>query len=84
MAYIQVRIDDALKSDASLVANNLGIDLPTAVRMFLKQMVRENALPFRPSADPFKSPQNQAYLKKLYDEYKAGKIKAEPHDSIRE
>ena len=36
MAILQVRIDDELKNQASVVYGELGIDLSTAVRMFLK------------------------------------------------
>ena len=83
MANLQIRIDDVLKNSASAVAEQLGFDLPTAVRMFLKQMVSDQALPFRPKIDPFYSEENQAYLKKAYTDYQKG----EPlvyHDLIRE
>ncbi|MDD7224360.1 MAG: type II toxin-antitoxin system RelB/DinJ family antitoxin, partial [Lachnospiraceae bacterium] len=34
---VQVRIDDELKNQATAVYDALGIDLSTAVRMFLKR-----------------------------------------------
>lgn len=63
MANLQVKIDDSLRNDAQHVAAQLGLDLPTAVRMFLVQMVRQNGLPFQACADPFYSKANQQYLK---------------------
>ena len=39
--------------------------LSTAVRLFLTQMVRENGLPFRPTADPFFSVKNQEHLARV-------------------
>jgi len=46
-SLLQVRVDDALKDEASKVFENLGIDTSTAVRMFLKRAVMENGIPFR-------------------------------------
>lgn len=43
---LQVRVDDALKAQAAAVYEELGIDLPTAVRMFLKRSVLVNGIPF--------------------------------------
>lgn len=73
MANLQVKIDDQLNADAKLVANNIGMDVTTAVRIFLKQFVRENGFPFRPMADPFYSVQNMAALQKSIAQLEAGK-----------
>lgn len=43
---VQVRIDDELKNQATAVYDALGIDLSTAVRMFLKRSVLVNGVPF--------------------------------------
>lgn len=43
---VQVRIDDELKNQATAVYEALGIDLSTAVRMFLKRSVIVNGVPF--------------------------------------
>lgn len=43
---IQVRIDDNLKSEATNIFDKLGIDISTAIRMFLKRSVQENGIPF--------------------------------------
>ena len=43
---LQVRIDDDLKTQATLVYDQLGLDLSTAVRMFLKKSVAVNGIPF--------------------------------------
>ena len=45
-SLLQVRIDDTLKNQAAEVFDNLGIDTSTAVRMFLKRVVKENGIPF--------------------------------------
>ena len=51
MALLQVRVDDDLKNQASVIFNELGIDLSTAIRMFLKKSVLEKGLPFDTKID---------------------------------
>lgn len=43
---VQVRMDESLRVEASSIAEQLGLDLPTAIRVFLKKMVAERAVPF--------------------------------------
>ena len=45
-SLVQVRIDDDLKNQATAIYDALGIDLSTAVRMFLKRSVMVNGIPF--------------------------------------
>lgn len=45
-SLVQVRIDDDLKNQAAAIYDALGIDLSTAVRMFLKRSVMVNGIPF--------------------------------------
>lgn len=49
MVNLQIRLDDKLKLEAQAVAEALGMEVATAVRIFLCQMVRDKALPFTPS-----------------------------------
>ena len=46
MATINIRVDDNLKEQASVLFDNLGMDLSTAVRMFLKKSVQVGGIPF--------------------------------------
>lgn len=46
MATIQIRVDDKLKDDAVEVFDKLGMDLSTAVRVFLKRSIIEGGIPF--------------------------------------
>ena len=46
MAIVQLRIDDELKLQAVSVYEKLGIDLSSAIRMFLKRSVMVNGIPF--------------------------------------
>ena len=45
-SIVQFRIDDDLKNQATELYDRLGIDLSTAMRMFLKRSVSVNGSPF--------------------------------------
>ena len=42
---ISVKVEEELKDAANLILSELGLDVPTAIRMYLKSVVRENGLP---------------------------------------
>ena len=46
MTVLQVRVDEELKNQAGAVYNELGMDLSTAIRMFLKRSVLVGGIPF--------------------------------------
>ncbi len=48
---IQLRLDEELKVGAENVLAELGLDMPTALRLFLKKVVSTRAIPFRISAE---------------------------------
>lgn len=45
-SVIQVRVDDELKAQAAAVFEELGLDLSTAIRMFMKRSVLQKGIPF--------------------------------------
>ena len=47
----QMRIDETLKNEASKLYDAIGLDLPTAIRMFLKKSVSEQGIPFSTKLD---------------------------------
>ena len=51
MGVLQVRVDDNLKNQASEILEKEGLDLSTAVRMFLKKVVLEDGFPFNKGID---------------------------------
>lgn len=53
-AYVRARIDPALKDEATLVLDSLGLTISDVVRMTLTRIARDKALPIelaRPNAD---------------------------------
>ena len=43
---LQLRIDDSLRKEASEIYSRLGLDLPTAIRIFLTRSVQVRGIPF--------------------------------------
>ena len=48
---LRIRTDAQLKREADRLFANLGMNFSTAVNTFLRQAVREQGLPFRPTLD---------------------------------
>ncbi|HHJ7245673.1 TPA: type II toxin-antitoxin system RelB/DinJ family antitoxin, partial [Streptococcus pyogenes] len=46
MSTVAVRVDDQLKDDATELFQSLGLDMSTAVKMFLIQSVKTQSIPF--------------------------------------
>lgn len=44
---INIIMDNDTKEQAEIVFNELGLNMTTAVNMFLKAVIRENGIPFR-------------------------------------
>lgn len=62
---LQVRIDSKLRKDADAFFTSAGLDMSSAVRLFLRQVVIRQRLPFDVIAvnpDPFFSAANQCVL----------------------
>lgn len=51
MTTLNVRIDEKLKKQASKTLEGLGFDMSGAIKVFLTQVVQDQALPFRPMKD---------------------------------
>ncbi len=52
MSILNVRIEEKTKKEAAKTLEALGLDLSTAVKMFLNQVVIEQGIPFKPSRRP--------------------------------
>ena len=45
-ALVQLKVDTEIKEDVSRIYENLGLDLPTAIRIFFKKSIAVGGLPF--------------------------------------
>jgi len=70
-ALVQVKIDKDLKEQADRLFNELRLDTTTAIRMFLKQAINKDGLPFsirrkKRDDDAFYNEENVRILKEGY------------------
>jgi len=56
---VQTRVDETLKNEASEIFESLGLDLPTAIRMFLAKSVMVGGIPFTVTLGGGMSPQER-------------------------
>ena len=49
MTTLNIRIEENVKAKANKTLSSLGLDMSTAVKMFLNQVITENGLPFTPT-----------------------------------
>jgi len=83
---VQVRIDDTLKKNAESVLNNLGLDTPTAIRMFFKKIVATRSIPFRvEEVSPYQfTKEEEAEMIQAYQESFDPEQLEGPYDSAKE
>ena len=78
---LQIRVDSNLRSQAEDFFNGAGLDISSAVRLFLKQVVIRRRIPFDVIAeDPFWSDANQRVLTESIRSLEEGK--GEQHELI--
>lgn len=76
MANLNLRVDDDLKKEAEVLFAQLGLNMSTAMIIFLKKAVSYGGIPFELRiSDPFYSPENQTRLRKTITEYNLGDSK---------
>jgi DNA-damage-inducible protein J len=52
MKTLQIRLPQELREEADSVLGAIGIDMPTAVRLFLTKVVQTRSIPFALEAGP--------------------------------
>ena len=84
MAQVNIRMDDELKARADMLFDELGMNMSTAVNMFVKQALREGGMPFSitTKVDPFWSEANMRVLSASIRDADAGKLTE--HDLIED
>ncbi len=70
---VNVRIDEDLKKQFEIFCNETGLNISTAINVFIKTVVRENKIPFKIEVDPFYSEENMKHLKKSIKDLEEGK-----------
>jgi DNA-damage-inducible protein J len=49
MTTLNVRIEEKTKHQAAKVLDKMGLDMSSAIKIFLKQVIKDDGLPFIPS-----------------------------------
>lgn len=84
MAQMNIRIDDDIKNQAEALFEELGLNMSTAVNMFVRQAVRQGGIPFEVTTkiDPFYSEANMKALRQAIRDADEGKLTA--HELIED
>ena len=51
-ANLSIRVDAELKKDVESCLEDMGMNMSTAINIYLKQIVKQRAIPFRVTATP--------------------------------
>ena len=72
---ITANIDEADSRDFTAFCEAVGLNISTAINLFVKAVLRERRILFsiEQTSDPFYSPENQAYVMKSVRELREGK-----------
>lgn len=75
---VNIRMDEGLKKEAEHLFSELGLNMTTAVNIFVRQAVRQGKIPFelavgKTDDDPFYDRANQLHLKKTIANLEAGR-----------
>ena len=85
MAQVNIRLDDNLKEKADNLFEEMGLNMTTAINMFIRQVIKRGEIPFKITAniDPFYSESNMRILKQNIADMDAG-INCSVHELIED
>jgi DNA-damage-inducible protein J len=73
---VNIRMDDELKKQAEELFSNLGMNMTTAINVFIRQSLNYGGIPFNIKLDDFHNPYNQRILKESIKQLKSGNGKS--------
>ena len=75
LVTLTARVDEKDKASFDAFCSNVGLNVSTAVNLFVKAVLRENRIPFEitQTSDAFFSEENMAYVKRSVQELREGK-----------
>ncbi|HEO0792732.1 TPA: type II toxin-antitoxin system RelB/DinJ family antitoxin [Streptococcus agalactiae] len=82
MSTVAVRVDAQLKDEATKLFQSLGLDMSTAVKMFLIQSVKTQSIPFEIKNKSFISDEEFQKLVELNS--KGIRVRADDSESVKE
>lgn len=82
MTQVNIRIADDIKANAEKALKEMGLNMSTAITLFLIKVGREKRIPFEINADPFYSPENIAELERRIASIENGTSMLKEHELI--
>ena len=79
---MSIRMDTELKKQADAMFSDMGLNMTTAINMFLRQVVRQGRIPFEIATD-IPNAETVAAIKEM-DDMLSGKIPAKRYSSTKE
>lgn len=79
---MSIRMDTELKKQADAMFSDMGLNMTTAMTMFLRQVVRQGRIPFEIATD-IPNAETVAAIKEM-DDMLSGKIPAKRYSSTKE
>lgn len=71
---VNIRIDEDIKKQAEGLFADLGLNMSTAVNIFIRQSLRTGGLPFDVTLDPFYSAANMKHLRHSIKQAEKGRL----------
>jgi DNA-damage-inducible protein J len=84
MSYIQLRIDDETKNSAKKILDKLGVDMTSAIKLYLKQIVINKGIPFKLVTENGFTLEQEREILKASEEAKQGKNVTGPFSTMEE
>jgi len=81
-AILNIKVDSDDKKSFEYFCEQTGMNVSTAINMFIKTVLREQKLPFEVKTDPFYSEKNIKRLEKAIKDVESGKAKLTEHELI--
>ena len=71
---VNIRVDEELKKQTEILLSDMGLNMSTAVNIFLRQVLRTGGIPFEITTrtDDFYNPVNQQSLRNSIDRLEKG------------
>ncbi len=61
-ANLSIRVDAELKKDVEMCLEEIGMNMSTAINIYLKQIAKRRAIPFAVTADPIPNRETMAAI----------------------
>jgi len=84
MLTINIRIDADLKNKSEMILEDMGLNMTTAFKIFLKEVIRSHSIPFQIKSDLFYSESNQKALAESIKQFESGNTVVKTMGELRE